>query len=48
MEENTFLRVDKQPISLGKALEYLQNSGKLGSFVGEILRQYVNLISIVT
>ena len=41
MKEDAFLRVDRQPISLGQALEYLQTSGKLGSFVGEILRQYV-------
>ena len=41
MKETTFLRVDQQSITLGKALDYLQSSGQLGSFVGEILRQYI-------
>lgn len=41
MEDNTFLRVNEQPITVDKALEYLQSSGQLGSFVGEIIRQYV-------
>ncbi len=35
-----FLTVDDQPIFLHQALRYLENSGKLGSFIGEILRQH--------
>lgn len=41
MTAESFLTVDDQPISLGQALKYLQTSGKLGTFVGDILRQHV-------
>jgi parvulin-like peptidyl-prolyl isomerase len=41
MEPAPFLLVNDQPISLEQALKYLQSSGKLSSFIGEILRQYV-------
>lgn len=41
MTAESFLNVDEQPISLGQALKYLQTSGKLGTFVGDILRQHV-------
>ncbi len=36
-----FLTVNDDPISLGQSLKYLQASGKLQSFLGEMLRQYV-------
>lgn len=35
-----FLTVDEQPITLAQSLKYLQASGKLQPFLGEILRQY--------
>lgn len=35
------LTVDDQPITLHQALGYLQSSGNLGPFVGQIVRQYV-------
>lgn len=35
-----FLTVDDQPISLAQALNYLQSSGKLQPFIGDILRQH--------
>lgn len=41
MESLAFLTVDDQPISIGEAVKYLQISGKLGNFIGDILRQYV-------
>ncbi|MEB3180726.1 MAG: peptidylprolyl isomerase [Nostocaceae cyanobacterium] len=41
MESLSFLTVDDQPISIGQSLKYLQASGKLGAFIGDILRQYV-------
>ena len=41
MESSSFLNIDEQPISIGQAVKYLQNSGKLGQFIGDILRQYV-------
>lgn len=41
METLSFLTVEDQPISLKQAVKYLQTSGKLGQFVGEIIRQYV-------
>lgn len=40
MESESFLTIDNQPISLKQSLDYLRSSGKLGAFVGEILRQY--------
>lgn len=41
MGSEAFLTVDDQPISLAQALKYLQSSGKLQPFIGEILRQYM-------
>ncbi|MBD1889926.1 peptidylprolyl isomerase [Coleofasciculus sp. FACHB-SPT9] len=41
MESVPFLLVNDQSISLEQALKYLQFSGKITSFIGEILRQYV-------
>ncbi|MEP0854706.1 peptidylprolyl isomerase [Trichocoleus sp. DQ-U1] len=41
MESVHFLLVNDQSISLEQALKYLRSSGKLTSFIGEILRQYV-------
>ncbi|MBD1896981.1 peptidylprolyl isomerase [Coleofasciculus sp. FACHB-129] len=41
MESVPFLIVNGQSISLKETLKYLQFSGKLSSFIGEILRQYV-------
>ncbi|MBD1840416.1 peptidylprolyl isomerase [Coleofasciculus sp. FACHB-64] len=41
MESVHFLLVNDQSISLEQALKYLRSSGKLSSFIGEILRQYV-------
>lgn len=35
------LIVDEQPLSLRQCLRYLQTSGKLQGFIGDILRQYV-------
>ncbi|MBD2104859.1 peptidylprolyl isomerase [Leptolyngbya sp. FACHB-261] len=36
-----FLSVDDQPIPLSQALRYLQASGNLQPFIGQILRQYL-------
>ena len=41
MASQPFLIVDEQPIFLEQALKYLQTSGKIGPFIGEILRQHV-------
>lgn len=41
MVSQPFLTVDDQPISLAQALQYLQSSGKLKAFIGDILRQYL-------
>ncbi|MFH7029045.1 MAG: peptidylprolyl isomerase [Heteroscytonema crispum UTEX LB 1556] len=41
METLSFLTIDDQPIPIGQAVKYLQASGKLGQFIGDILRQYV-------
>ncbi|MBW4635444.1 MAG: peptidylprolyl isomerase [Iphinoe sp. HA4291-MV1] len=41
MEFSSFLTVDDKPISYGQAVKYLQASGKLGHFIGDILRQYI-------
>ncbi|MBR8835708.1 MAG: peptidylprolyl isomerase [Stigonema ocellatum SAG 48.90 = DSM 106950] len=41
MESLAFLTVDDQPIAIQQAVKYLQTSGKLGQFIGDILRQYV-------
>ena len=41
MESLAFLTVDDQPIYVGQAVKYLQASGKLGQYIGDILRQHV-------
>ena len=45
MESNTdpkaLLVVDETPLSLRQCLRYLQSSGKLQNFIGDILKQYV-------
>jgi parvulin-like peptidyl-prolyl isomerase len=41
MKDLSFLTIDNQVISIGQAVKYLQASGKLGQFIGDILRQHV-------
>jgi hypothetical protein len=41
METLSFLSIDDQPISVEKTVKYLQTSGKLAQFIGDVLRQYV-------
>jgi parvulin-like peptidyl-prolyl isomerase len=41
MEATNFLMIDEQPISLNQAINYLQESEKLGTFIGTILHQHV-------
>lgn len=41
MITENFIKVDNRSINLNKAIEYLKNSGHLGDFVSEIIRQYV-------
>jgi parvulin-like peptidyl-prolyl isomerase len=41
MESLPFLIVNDQTISIEQAVKYLQASGKLGQFIGDILRQHV-------
>jgi parvulin-like peptidyl-prolyl isomerase len=41
MDAKSFITVDEQPLSLRQCLRYLQTSGKLQGFLGDILRQYV-------
>lgn len=41
MEHLSFLQIDDQPISIEQAIKYLQVSGKLTQFIGDILRQHV-------
>jgi len=41
MTSQSFLIVDDQPIFLEQALKYLQACGKLGPFIGDILRQHI-------
>jgi parvulin-like peptidyl-prolyl isomerase len=36
-----FLFIDDQPISAGQILNYLQATGKLDAFIGDIVRQFV-------
>lgn len=40
-DSKALLIVDEQPLPLRQCLRYLQAAGKLQSFVGDILRQYV-------
>ncbi len=41
MENNAFLTIDEASLSLRDCLRYLQTSGKLQGFIGDILRQHV-------
>ncbi len=41
MESLSFMTVNDQSISVAQAVKYLQASGKLGQYIGDILRQYV-------
>ena len=41
MKPISFLTIDEQAISTQQLLNYLRSSGKLGPFIGEVLRQYV-------
>ncbi|WYM01431.1 MAG: peptidylprolyl isomerase [Gloeotrichia echinulata CP02] len=41
MENLSFLTINDQPILIEQAIKYLQASGKLTHFIGDILRQYV-------
>lgn len=41
MESKTFLTVNDDPVTIGRALRYLQAAGKLQSFLADVLRQYV-------
>jgi hypothetical protein len=40
-DTKALLLIDNQPLSLRQCLRYLQASGKLQAFIGDILRQYV-------
>jgi parvulin-like peptidyl-prolyl isomerase len=48
MESLSFLTINDQPISIEQAVKYLQASGKLAQFIGDILRQYVIEQEILT
>ncbi|MDJ0674593.1 MAG: peptidylprolyl isomerase [Calothrix sp. MO_167.B42] len=39
--ELTILTVNRHSISVESAVEYLRTSGKLGQFIGDIIRQYI-------
>ncbi len=39
--ELTILTVNRHSISVESAVKYLQTSGKLGQFIGDIIRQYI-------
>ncbi|BAU14125.1 hypothetical protein LEP3755_46700 [Leptolyngbya sp. NIES-3755] len=41
MDTNAFLTIDDNSLSLRDCLRYLQTSGKLQGFIGDILRQHV-------
>jgi len=41
MESLSFLLINDHPLSIAEAVKYLQASGKLSQFIGDILRQYV-------
>ncbi|KST67547.1 peptidylprolyl isomerase [Mastigocoleus testarum] len=41
MEPLQFLTVDEKPIGIGEVIKYLRASGKLGHFIGDVLRQKV-------
>lgn len=47
-ESSLFLTVDEQSVTLGQALRYLKLSGKLKSFLWEILRQHVIEKELIT
>lgn len=40
MDAKAFLTVDDHPLTLKECLRYLQTSGKLQGFLGDVLRQY--------
>lgn len=48
MESLSFLQVDDRSISIQQAVKYLQASGKLSQFIGDILRQHVIEQEILT
>lgn len=48
MESLSFLQVDDRSISIVQAVKYLQASGKLSQFIGDILRQHVIEQEILT
>ncbi len=48
MESSPFLTVNDQGIALAEVVKYLQISGKLGNFIGDILRQHVIVQEINT
>ncbi|BAZ29241.1 PpiC-type peptidyl-prolyl cis-trans isomerase [Cylindrospermum sp. NIES-4074] len=41
MESSSFLTVNDHQITISQAVKYLQTAGKLGQYIGDILRQYV-------
>ena len=41
MESSSLLSINDRPLSIEEAIKYLQASGKLSEFIGDILRQYV-------
>lgn len=41
LKSSSFLIVDEQPVSIAEALKYLQSSGKLQTFILDILRQRI-------
>lgn len=47
-ESSLFLSADDAPLTLGQALRYLESSGKLESFLWEILRQHVIEQELIT
>ena len=48
MESSSFLTVNDQGIALAEVVKYLQISGKLGNFIGDVLRQHVIVQEINT
>ncbi|MEM7725775.1 MAG: peptidylprolyl isomerase [Cyanobacteria bacterium P01_A01_bin.45] len=41
MESLSFLSVNEETINISQAVKYLKASGKLGQFIGDILRQHI-------
>ncbi|QEI40159.1 Foldase protein PrsA [Dolichospermum sp. UHCC 0315A] len=48
MKSSSFLTVNDQGIALAEVVKYLQISGKLGNFIGDVLRQHVIVQEINT